>query len=671
RKGMSLIQLDTNHIFDDIRSNWSVDVTAEYLNDQESTPLYDKRSEQIPASWHTFLLLHEEVLNIANGKLHVRISQRTDIFPFIWNSSLALSLLVLIFFGLLYFIVREREKLAVHRKRSELHIQRQQKHAEITLNSISDAVLTLDLEGRITYLNDAALELLDINEATAQTKRPSELFQLFFNENETSEISIDNADPDQSRFNEIVQLKSHHGGIHDVELTVSQLEDQDEMRAGSVITLSDITKEQQLKQELLWQAEHDALTGLYNRRAMETRLQELIGDASRGHPSIMFYMDLDEFKVVNDTSGHHAGDQLLQRISSTLANMLRSDDMLARLGGDEFAVLLPSCDLHVANEIASRMQNAIKELEFLWEDRTYHVGVSIGIVVIDKQFHALHEVLRAADLACYTAKDKGGSTIQLYTKDDQQMLEKYSEMNWSNLLSEALDNNWFLLYEQLIYPVDSSQQLPIIHELLLRMRMPDGTIVSPGEFLPAAERYGLMMAIDLWVVEHALSRLTNQQSTDIYSINISGQSIASDEFLNSVVAMLEKEAATCPRICFEITETAVVSSYINAQRFIRRLHKLGCCFALDDFGTGLSSFSYLKHFSVDYLKIDTQFIEKLANDKIDYAMVKSIKMMAEDLGIQTIAEGVQDEASLEASRSLQLTYVQGFAISEPTPLGII
>jgi diguanylate cyclase (GGDEF)-like protein len=419
-----------------------------------------------------------------------------------------------------------------------------------------------------------------------------------------------------------------------------------------------------------YQASHDALTGLINRHEFERRVKVLISSThmEKGENALCF-MDLDQFKVVNDTCGHIAGDELLRQLGEVLQDAVRHSDTLARLGGDEFGILMEHCTLAQAQRAVTAIQQIIQDFQFSWEGQTFRIGVSIGLVAISESTPSLTELLKQADAACYMAKDLGRNRIHVYNPDDTQMVLRQGEMQWVSRINQALEENRFTLYAQSIVPLDKSTDMH--YEFLLRMVDERGEIVSPVTFLPAAERYDLMHKLDIWVVGHAFALLANHpdlvEQVHFFSINLSGQSITNVKFLDSVISQIKDLNLEPGKICFEVTETAAISNLRAATHFIAKLRELGCRFALDDFGSGLSSFGYLKNLQVDYLKIDGIFVKDIADDPIDHAMVKSINDIGHVMGMKTIAEFVESNKIKGMLRKLGVDYAQGYEIGRPQP----
>jgi diguanylate cyclase (GGDEF)-like protein len=433
------------------------------------------------------------------------------------------------------------------------------------------------------------------------------------------------------------------------------------------------TSEREFVERLSWQASHDALTGLVNRREFEIRLRTALDKLSLqpSEHSLMF-LDLDQFKVVNDTCGHAAGDQLLKQTSMLLHETLGASGLLARLGGDEFGVLLENCDANSAIGTAERLRLALQELRFVWNGCVFSISVSVGLVHV-AEADAMEQTLRSADMACYMAKEKGRNRVQVYHPSDAELVERVGEMAWVQRIRNGLDEQRFCLFAQEIRSLNKDEPDRSCVELLLRLHDEDGKLVQPGSFIPAAERYGLMPLIDRWVVRNAFallaSRLNSSEPVQLSScaINLSGATFSDDDFIDYVRRQFDLYRVPPGMICFEITETSAIANLSSAKRFIQALKKLGCRFSLDDFGTGMSSFSYLKHLPVDYIKIDGSFVTEMLNSKVDRAMVETIAHIARVMGKRTVAEFVESSEILQALREIGVDYGQGYAIGKPAP----
>jgi diguanylate cyclase (GGDEF)-like protein/PAS domain S-box-containing protein len=441
-----------------------------------------------------------------------------------------------------------------------------------------------------------------------------------------------------------------------------------------LVTCEDISEARILSEQLEYQAKHDALTGLINRVEFEKRLRRVLNAESDDGDHALCYLDLDQFKVINDTCGHLAGDELLRRVSDILNTVVRKRDTLARMGGDEFAVLLEHCPLEQAKRVANELLRCIETFRFVWEGKRFALSVSIGLVPMRAGSGTLADILSAADAACYVAKDAGRNRIHIYYSDDIELSRRRGEMEWVSKINHALEEDRFCLEMQAISWLDETpeQKRGKHYELLLRMLADDGQLIYPGAFLSAAERYSLSEKVDRWVVSSTLDWLASNkaelEALAVCSINLSGHSMGDDEFLDFLLIQFEQSIVPPEKICFEITETAAIANLGAAIQFIHALKEIGCLFALDDFGTGVSSFNYLKNLPVDFIKIDGSFIREIHKDPIDFAMVRSINEIGQVMGKQTIAEFVENDAILKVLRSIGIDYAQGYAIGRPEPI---
>ena len=421
---------------------------------------------------------------------------------------------------------------------------------------------------------------------------------------------------------------------------------------------------------LRYHASHDDLTGLFNRHEFERRANQLIATTqiNKGEHALCF-LDLDQFRVVNDTCGHIAGDELLRQLGHLLRDAMGNSDILARLGGDEFGILMEHCTADQAQRAVTALQKAMQDFQFSWEKQSFHIGASIGLVTVSETTSSITELLKQADAACYMAKDLGRNRIHVYQPDDTQIARRHGEMQWVTRINLALEENRYTLYAQDIVPLDKSTDIQ--YELLLRLIDEDGNIITPDTFLRAAERYDLMLKLDAWVVENALVIMASNpaflEQINFISINLSGQSVTNVNFLNSVIAQIKELGLDASKICFEVTETAAISNLRAASKFISSLRELGCHFALDDFGSGLSSFGYLKNLPVDYLKIDGMFVKEIVEDPIDFAMVRSINNIGHVMGMKTIAEFVESSEIKGMLSEIGVNYAQGYYIGRPRP----
>jgi len=566
------------------------------------------------------------------------------------------------------------------RKKAETAIFQAKERAQVTLQSIGDAVITTDSEGRIDYMNPVAESLTGWENREAQGQLIGDVLTVV---DEATRVASESPIMRCLREGRVLGLSEHtvlvnrRGQELAIQDSAAPIRDRAGNLIGAVMVFHDVSKERRLHRALHYQASHDALTGLINRREFENRLTAAVENARQdtGSRHALLYLDLDQFKLVNDTCGHPAGDQLLKQITGVLQSRVRSGDTLARLGGDEFGILLQSCSLDQAMRIAETLRQAIRDFRFIWQDGVLEVGVSVGIVEITNDTPTVANVMSAADVACYSAKDLGRNRVQLYKPDD--VPERHREMHWVSKLARACDESRFELFYQPIVPIGP----PMVpgatthdherehFELMLRLRDESGALVTPAEFIPAAERYNVMPSIDRWVVRQALDRLVHRIGAGVkpftIAVNLSGTSLNDERFLEYLIAELSSNELAAGAMCFEITETAAIANLGNVVYFMRELKARGCHFALDDFGSGLSSFMYLKTLPVDYLKIDGQFVENVTRDRVDRSMVEAISQVGKTMGIQTIAERVESAEVLAELRRLGVGYAQGFHIARP------
>ncbi|MEM9057872.1 MAG: EAL domain-containing protein, partial [Pseudomonadota bacterium] len=564
------------------------------------------------------------------------------------------------------------------RKEMEAALAREKERAQVTLESIGEGVITTDTDGAIDYMNAAAMQLVGCSFAQASGKQLTSIVRL-----------VDESDRKPLRDPVEVCLREGRrvslgkralmitvAGENElsVELAVSPIR---ALRAsamlGTVIVLHDVTELRGLARQMSYQASHDALTGLYNRPEFERRLEEALGtarDAGAGH--VLCYLDLDRFKAVNDTCGHIAGDNILREVANLIKDKVRDSDSVARLGGDEFGMLLVGCPLQKARQIADDVCAAVADYHFVWRDRVFDLGVSIGLVEIARESGTVVEVLSAADTACYVAKQHGRGQVQLYSARDEASARHSGEIAWLQRLQQAIKADEFEIFVQPVVSVGGRVAAGPAFEVLLRMRTETGTVLTPTEFLQSAERYQLMPGIDRWVVKTTLAaigagalKLPDRRSC---AINLSGQSLGDPQILEFVVEALDRSGVSPERICFEVRESAVVSNLSHARRFIEVLHGIGCQFALDDFGNRVGSFSNLKSLAMDYLKIDGSLLRNLNGDAVNQTMVAALIDLARTLDIQVIAEQVEDQSSLDAIRGMGADFVQGYVIGRPRPL---
>ncbi|MDQ8729863.1 EAL domain-containing protein [Bradyrhizobium sp. LHD-71] len=573
--------------------------------------------------------------------------------------------------GLAMLVLWHLRNLLMQGARSERALKAEKERAQITLASIGDAVVATDALGRIDYLNPAAERLIGTTCLEAQGQTTDTLFRIIESGDEGAIVSIASSTPGSSSI-ATMQLVRPDGSRVAVSRTSSALDPKSETSLGAVLVLHDRTVEQEFIQRLSHQAAHDALTGLANRPEFERCLTVALNDQYAALHALMV-LDVDQFKNVNDTCGHAAGDQLLRQIADILQQQLASDDLVARLGGDEFAVLLRHRGERPALGVAERIRNSVEQFAFSYRSRPFAVTVSAGLVSLGQCARSLEEVLRAADTACYLAKQSGRNRVEVYRSSETELTQRMSEMAWLQRLNLALENDGFCLYEQTIVSLQAPETDEGAHvEVLLRLKDLNGALVAPGSFMPAAERYGLTELLDRWVIRNALpvlaARLKQEQATiETCAINLSEATLTGGGFVDFVHEQFVLHDVPPSLICFEIAETTAVSNLSAAGDLIRSLRRLGCRFALDDFGSGMSSFAYLKTLPIDYLKIDGGMVRHLVSDRVDRAMVEMIAQAARVLRVATIAEWAETPDIVELLRQLGIDYAQGYAVGRPQP----
>lgn len=558
----------------------------------------------------------------------------------------------------------------------------EQERAHVTLGSISDAVISTGCDQRVTYMNEAAENLTGWTWADAENRLLSEVLSFV---EEAGVLSVSKefarimAGEQVSGGATGILLRRRDGSEIPVHERAAPVRGRNGEAIGIVMVLRDIAQERAFSSRLKYQATHDALTGLANRREFEVQLSAAIDDQRKfGNDYALLYLDLDQFKVINDTCGHAAGDELIRQVSWTVQDQLRDGDLLARLGGDEFGALLPHCASSEAVKKAELLRRQIADLRFRWDDKLFVVNASIGVLSLGEALPTVSDALSAADQACYLAKDSGRNRVQLYRPDDQQVQNRHGEMRWVERINAALDEDSFVLVAQEIMPIGvraSVFEPERRFELLLRMVEPDGGCIAPMAFIPAAERYGLMPRIDRWVIARACRELASLRCAGrvlpTCMINLSGTSVSDPSLADYIGACLTENALSGRYIGFELTETAAIGNLASASHLMSRLRALGCPIALDDFGSGMSSFSYLKALPIDFLKIDGTFVRDVSTDPVDFAVVEAIQRIGSVMGIKTVAECVEDEAAMIALAQIGVDFVQGFHVRRPIALAQI
>ncbi len=555
----------------------------------------------------------------------------------------------------------------------ELEEQRERLH--VTLDSIADGVMVADMDGNITFMNPAAEYITGWFEKEVKAKQLDSIYQVYEANADEPWVGLlnDTLTKGTVQFSEDGQkLRVRKGDFIDVNSTVSPIRDADNDISGAVVIFQNVTATRKLTKQLHHQATHDSLTGLVNRGEFERLLSEYLVNISSKDEHALLYLDLDQFKLVNDTAGHFAGDTLLKQIASLLHHSIRDTDIVARLGGDEFAILLPKCSIIKAENIAEKIRNEISNFSFVWEESQFRVGVSIGLVSIDHEGMTLSDVLSNADVACYAAKDLGRNRVHIYSHKDQELMHRHVEMHWVSEIRNALEENRLVLFAQKVVPIRNTDYS--VHlELLVRYMDNNGVLRTPGVFIPAIERYGMSAEFDRWIIKSALEEQTlitylKSSPNRCVNINLSGLTL-SDKGLVDYISDLLNKAGLPPRtVCFEITETAAVANFDITKKIIRKMKLLGCDFALDDFGSGVSSFAYLKNLPVDYLKIDGSLIHDIDQNPVNEAMVSAINQVGHVMNMKTVAEFVENRDIQDKLAFLGIDYAQGYYVHVPAPL---
>lgn len=577
------------------------------------------------------------------------------------------------------------------KRRWRQYLQLQQNHGFLsnTLDSLAEGVIITDLEGRIQFLNPAAQMLTGWDEEAARGRALGDVF-LTLDEETAKPLDSGIADVLEAyrpRLNStgrklLISRSGEEYAIDDALVPIWAPGDGFEKREiqGAILSFRDVTQSRSLTRQLSWQASHDPLTGLVNRPAFEQQLQRAMAEVGRhqGEHTLCF-IDLDCFKLVNDTCGHQAGDRLLAQVARLLQERVRRTDIVARLGGDEFAIIFRHCSMTRATAISKALCDAIQEIRFFWGEQMFTISASLGLAPVSGPEVNVADLMAIADDACYTAKRQGRGRVYACRMDEQAFFQQREEIQWVARIQQALSENRFCLYYQAIADLKRGGDTQEHYEVLIRLQGDDGRIISPAAFLPAAERYNLMPMLDRWVIstlfaaqaEHyraVFSQRQQQGQHCIYTINLSGSSINDEQFIDFVQDEIERHRIPPQVICFEVTETVAIANLQKAAGFMQQLRHLGCKFALDDFGTGMSSLAYLKTLPIDFLKIDGCFVKEIVEDPVALAMVEAISHIGQVMGIQTITEFVSSPAILQKVTELGVDYAQGYEIAEPRPL---
>ena len=554
-------------------------------------------------------------------------------------------------------------------------LQQEKELFQITLASIGDAVITTDSSGLVTYLNPIAEWFTGWNNTESTGKNLYEIFKikdLIQNdpiENILDQM-IDNLNQSDNNQECILIHRDSHECIVNYSIAPIKNKNKNKNIIGTVLTFRDVTEQRKLTEKLAYQAAHDALTGLLNREEFENRLSKILASIRKNDTHALLYLDLDQFKVINDSCGHGAGDELLRQVTALLHSKLRTRDTLARLGGDEFGIILEHCPPNEALQVANTLRELIQNFRYRWQDKTFTIGVSIGLFPIRHDNEGLVSTLSAADSACFAAKDQGRNRVHVYHSDDTVLQQRSSEMQWLPRIQEAITNQRLCLFFQPIVAVQEENELIEHGEFLLRLQDEHDQLIYPSSFLPSAERYDQMLAIDQWVIDQSLKLLSTRSfasTKKMYAINLSAQALGNEEFLAYVIEKMQFYGCQPSTLCFEITENIALADLQHVTKFITTLKELGCRFSMDDFGSGLSSFGYLKNIPLDYLKIDGKLVKGMSTDPVDRAMVEAINRIGHVMGMKTIAEWVEDATTLDLLKTMGVDYVQGNKLAQPYP----
>ena len=565
-----------------------------------------------------------------------------------------------------------------HRKSLEVSLSRSKRQAQYTLESIAEGVITTDNDGRIDYMNRAAEALIGTNRDDAAGHRVGELFTLVDDADRRSlGDPVERCLAIRRRVNmgrRAVLITQDGEHEHSVEVTASPVRGPGSSIAGTVVVIHDVSELRGLTRQMSYQATHDPLTGLINRREFERRLDEAL-DTAHAEEAVhmLFYMDLDRFKAVNDSCGHIAGDNMLREVAALIKDQVRDSDFVGRLGGDEFGALLIGCPIDKARQIAQDVCNAIAEYRFVWKDKIFNIGISIGLVEISHTSGSLQDIMSAADSACYVAKQQGRGQVHVYSARDEAVARERGDIQWLRALQTALHEDSFELAVQPILSMHSGTDSGPAVEVLIRLPDERGRVGTSAEFLKPAQRYQLMPQIDRWVINATLAAIASAEiklpGHRSVAINISGQTLGDEAFLSFVVDALDRTGVVPTAVCFEVTEQAILSNVQHAQRFIEVLHGIGCEFSLDDFGSGLGSFSSLKHLPIDYLKIDGTYTRNLDSDLVNQEMVSAMIKLARTMEFRVVAEQVEQQQDFDWLRDIGVDFVQGNFVDAPTTLG--
>lgn len=568
-------------------------------------------------------------------------------------------------------IIERTAELALSNDR----LYREKELFQVTLASIADAVITTDAIDKISYLNPIAEIYTGWSSHDADGMPVQEIFQIKDVTNNATidkplNIELASIHHNQSKKNRECILTRRDKQEFIIDYSVAPIRNHQNQMMGSVLIFRDVTEQRKLTDKLTYQATHDSLTGLLNRNEFEKRLNKILKSLRKNDVHALLFLDLDQFKSINDSCGHSAGDDLLRQITALLNSKLRARDTLARLGGDEFCVILEHCPEEEALQVANTLRELVKDFRYQWHDKTFSIGLSIGLYLIKDTLQKLEDVMKAADSACIMAKNQGRNQVQIYQEENSSLMDSREEVYWLPRIQDAIENRRLCLYFQPIIAISHSSNLAEHGEIFVRLYGEKNQLILPHTFLPLAERYQQMVEIDQWVIKESLKLIktrVQKRSTGRYVINLSAHAVSDENFLDFVVQNFKKQAVHPTNICFEITEKITFSDLQRVTEFMVTVRNMGCRFSMDDFGTNLSSFGYLKNIPIDYLKIDGQLIRNVRSDAVDRAMVESINHIAHHMKLETIAEWVEDIQTLQMLEEIGIDFVQGFGLAKPYP----
>ncbi len=639
---------------------------------QPRTTYIEHKKELVEHSWLP-VIQFSKTLALLDKPITISLEATPDTHKLSWFAAMSVWIVSAILLAFIYLLIKQYYTQRYEREQSKRTLQQEHDRAETTLTSLGEGVMTTDKEGRILYLNPKACEILEGNGdiESLQGQLLLDIYPLQFKEEAKKIISTLTECINNKKTQQLPNIKivNKAGMIRLLDCTISPMRQSEGLVNGAALVLEDVTHLEDMRLQIENLAKRDHLTGLFNRYEFENQIKKAILDAHTTKLKHAFcYLDLDQFKLVNDTAGHMAGDQLLRQLSGTV--FLRSipkTALLGRLGGDEFGLLLFDVSVNDAVEICTQLIQDVQHFIFLWRDKRFQVGVSIGLVIIDESSLSVEQTLISADTACYLAKEKGRNRVEFAHIDNAEIRQRHEELTWAERIPRAIEENRLVLFIQYMLPLKGVYPHA---EVLVRMKDEDGKLLSPDQFIPAAERYGLMVQVDRWIIKKSIQNIElilNSKKNDgvIYGLNLSGQSLTDEKFLLFLHAELSERPQLAQRICFEITETAAMGNLTQALQCMKLIKDLGCSLALDDFGSGLSSFAYLRHMPVDYLKIDGAFVHNIHKDSINRAIVANMHQLAMVFSLKTIAEYVENDAILEELKKIGINLAQGYAVHVP------